>query len=431
MSLLTEDFSEAPYWNRGLGAFEPPPAEVPATADVAVVGGGYAGLSAALSLQRKGARAVVFEALGIGEGAAARAAGSLGHVPKATLADLKARYGESAALEVYREARQAREYVERLIREHQIQCGLRVGTRFVAAHSARAFERQRKSLPDLRATWGDVELLPRERQREAIGSDAFFGGVKIPNSATLQPALLHRGLARAAIGAGATVLARNPVAGVEPDGAGFRVTSAAGVCKARHVVLATNAEARIDLPALRALRRRMIAVPAFALATTEVSEETMSKVLPLNGPVSDTYKIINYIAPDDTGRRFIFSGRAGRSDGDLRTKAVRMFKYYRDRCPDLDGVRIAYCWTGRFAVTADWMPHIGVADGMHYVLGCNGVGIPMATYLGDKIADSIVDGVRERTVFDRPLPRLPLGGAENILFPLAVRGYEWRDWLFR
>lgn len=430
--LLASDFSEEPYWTVDLPPFQTTPASLPRRVDVAVIGGGFAGLSAALTLARHGRQVAILEGKTIGAGAAARAAGSLGHVPKASLVDLKKRYGDATAQAVYREARTAREYVEGLIQDFQIACNLRSGWRFVAAHSQRAFDRQRASMPTLRETWGAVELVERKDQHLVVGSDAFFGGVKIPQSATLQPALLQRGLASAALNAGAELFQNTLVTGIERAGGnGYRLATNVGSIEAEDIVLATNAETYIDNPVVKKLRQCLIVVPAFALATDEVPLEIMSRVLPIFGPVSDTYKIINYIAPNEDGRRFILSGRAGRSDGNLRSKAQRMFGYFRDRFPDLADVRVSNCWTGRFAVTADWVPHVGVAEGIHYVLGCCGTGIPMATYLGHKAADMIIDRRRNVTVFDRPLPTLPFMGLGEPLLPLAVRGYEFRDRHFR
>ncbi len=429
--MLSENFTTRPYWIDGLPDFPTSPPPPDRSFDVVVVGAGFAGLSAALTLARAGRSVVVLEAARIGDGAAARAAGSLSHVPKATLADLTAAYGADTAKAVYREAHAARAFVEGVIAEHGIACFLRTSPRFIAAHSPRAFARQAASIDVLRATWGDVTLVPREAQRRIIGSDAFHGGVRLPDSAILQPALFQRGLAAAAMAAGAAVLEDRRVTAIERQAGGYRVTTPKGEFTGRDVVLATNADTIAGPAITRPLGRRLISMPAFALATEEVAPEVMARVLPIGGPVSDTYKIINYIAPNEAGRRFIVSARAGRNEGDLRTKATRMFRYFTERFPDLAGIRVSHCWTGWMAMTGDWLPHLGSREGIHYVLGCNGTGIPMATYLGDRAARRILADGTPPSVFERPLPPLPMLGLGRHFYPLGVRYYALRDRLFR
>lgn len=429
--VLAAGFSTEPYWTDGLPPFAPPRRNIGERADVAVVGGGYAGLSAALTLARSGKSVAVFEATRVGSGASSRSAGSLGHVPKAGLADLKARYGESVAHRVYVEARQAREYVETLVREHQIDCGLRTSGRFIAAHSERAFAKLRDSLPELQDTWGAVELVPREAQRAVIGSDAYFGGLRLATAATLQPALLHRGLARAAVSAGAHVLQETRVTDISHDTSGFTVVTTAGAIKASAVVIATNAETGRETPTLRRLRRRMAVIPAYVVVTEPIAPDRIRRILPSNGPVSDTCKIIHYMAPNENGQRLVMSARAGRSDGGLHEKARRVFGYFAARFPDLQGVRVTHCWTGRFALPSDWIPHVGIEDGLYYVLGCCGTGVPMSTYLGHKLALKILGQDAGSTVFDRPLPPMSAWKRSPALLPLAVRAYDLRDRLFR
>ena len=429
--MLASGFSTEPYWTDGLAPFDPPPREIGRKVDVAIVGAGYAGLSAALTLARAGREVVVFEATRVGDGASSRSAGSLGHVPKAGLADLKARYGEAVAHRVYAEAREAREFVETLVREHQIECGLRTSGRFIAAHSPRAYARLEQSLPELRETWGAVELVPREKQRTVIGSDAFFGGLKLATAATLQPALLHRGLARAAVSAGARLLQETRATDIAPETSGFTVTTPAGTVHARDVVIATNAETGSETATLRRLRRRMAVIPAYVVVTEPIAADRMMRILPSQGPISDTYKILHYMAPNENQQRLVMSARAGRSDGGLREKARRVFGYFSERFPDLRGVRVTHCWTGRFALPSDLVPHIGIEDGLYYVLGCCGTGVPMSTYLGHKLALKILGQDGGATVFDRPLPAMSAWQRSPALLPLAVRAYALRDRLFR
>ena len=330
--------------------FVAPAAPTGDSIDVAVIGGGLAGLSAALTLARHGCHVTVFEAGRIGNGAAARSAGALGHVPKAGLAELTDLYGRSTALAVYREARQAREYVETLIREHRIECGLRISARFIAAHSPRAFARQRDNLDEPAKRPGEMwSLSPRDEQRREIGSDAFYGGIKLPNSATLQPALFQQGPApgppstpeplSCKVRGCSRSAARPAASGLSPaDGKPIAPSTS---------ILATNADTGTGPARFRALARRLIVNTClWRLQPRKLTAELMRRVLPIGGPVSDTYKIVHYIAPNETGRRFIISGRAGRADGGLAQKAERLFGYFADRFPDLAGVKVSHCWTG-------------------------------------------------------------------------------------
>jgi glycine/D-amino acid oxidase-like deaminating enzyme len=429
--VLAPGFSTEPYWTDGLPPFVAPQREVGHRVDAAVVGAGYAGLSAALTLARAGRNVAVFEAARVGTGASSRSAGSLGHVPKAGLADLKTRYGESVAHRVYAEAREAREYVETLVREHQIECGLRTSGRFIAAHSPRAYATLKRSLPELQDTWGAVELVPREKQRALVGSDAYFGGLSLATAATLQPALLHYGLARAAVSAGALLLQETRVTDIKSAATGFTVATAVGTVTARAVVIATNAETGRETATLSRLRRRMAVIPAYVAVTEPIAPERMMRILPNQGPISDTCKILHYMAPNENRQRLVMSARAGRSDGGLEEKARRIFGYFAARFPDLQGVRVSHCWTGRFAVSSDLIPHIGVEDGLYYVLGCCGTGVPMSTYLGHKLALKILRHDASSTVFDRRLPPMSAWKRAPGLLPLAVRAYDLRDRLFR
>ena len=196
------------------------------------------------------------------------------------------------------------------------------------------------------------------------------------------------------------------------------------------MVLATNAETGRETPTLRRLRQRMAVIPAFVVVTEPIAPGRMRRILPSNGPVSDTCKIIHYMAPNENGQRLVMSARAGRSDGGLHEKARRVFGHFAARYPDLEGVRVTHCWTGRFALPSDWIPHIGIEDGLHYVLGCCGTGVPMSTYLGHKLALKILRNIGS-TVFDRPLPPMSAWRRSPALLPLAVRAYDLRDRLFR
>lgn len=427
--VLSPDFSTTPFWTRNLPVFSASNGPLPKSVDVIVVGGGYAGLSAARTLAAAGRSVIVFEADQFGEGASSRSAGSLGHVPKAKLPDLISGYGENTARRLFEEARMAREFVEGLIATLGISCELETNGRFVAAHSEKAFARLRASFEAFKQSWGDIALVSPAEQRSEIGSDSFHGGIRISSSATVQPALLHRGLADAALRAGAYLRERTRVRDIRRASGVFEVDAGGETYTATEILIATNAETGRDTAEMRRLRRGLTIVPAFALVTEEMPISSLHGVLPNRRSFSDTFKILHYMAPVGQNR-LVMSGRAGRSDGDLRQKAERIFSYFRSRFPDLSNVRVSHCWTGRFALTQDWIPHVGQEEGVHYVLGCCGVGVPMSTYLGHKVALKILGSEDGDTAYDRPLPMIPYWPANNIFLPLAVRALGLRDRLF-
>lgn len=399
--------------------------------EVIVIGAGYAGLSAALRLAQDGIDVLVLEGNSIGDGASSRSAGSVGHIPKASLSDLKQAYGSRVASNVYREAVQARKFVEHLVSQHNIDCKLRSSPRFVGAHSQRSFRRLAENLAELQDTIGDVTLVQREEQEDAIGSSAFYGGLRVNNTATLQPALLHAGLAGAALSAGVRILQNCRVTAIDFDRDKYEISVDRGSFKCRKLVVATNAETGFTVRGLEKFARRLAVVPAFALATEPLPQYRIREILKTVDIFIDTYKILHYMAINESGDRFIMSGRAGFSDRDLKDKAEKIFSYFERRFPHLSGVGTTHCWTGKFAFTGDFIPHIGHTQGMHYVLGCCGTGITMATYLGNKVALQILGDPDGSTVFDRPLPPIALWRRTPTMLAAGIRTYSLYDRFFR
>jgi glycine/D-amino acid oxidase-like deaminating enzyme len=428
--VLSPRFSTEPYWTQALTPVAPEKTQLPEAVDVIVVGAGYAGLSVARTLARNGRSVIAFDAGRPGGGASSRSAGSLGNLPKAKLAQLTARYGDEVARAVYREARLAREFVEKVIREEDIDCDLQMRGRVVAAHSSRSYAKLEAGFPTFRDTMGPVELLAPDRQRAEIGSDAFHGVLVVESSATLQPAMFQHGLAAAAMRAGAHLAHQTRVTDIQRNNGTFEVTAGERRYRAAHVVIATNAETGRDTAVMRRLRRRLTLVPAYALTTEPLRPGVMERVLPKRRSFSDTFQILHYMAPAGPDR-LVMSGRAGRSDGDLQTKARRLFGYFRDRFPALADAQVSHCWTGTFALTDDWVPHIGMEEGVHYMLGCCGVGVPMSTYLGHRIALKILGQQDEPSAYERPLPTIPYWPANNLFLPAAVRAFSLRDRLLR
>lgn len=233
-ALFAPDFKEQPYWWEAAPPPDAMPAPLPDGIDVAIIGGGYAGLSAALELRRQGVAVAVIEAERIGYGASSRNGGMVSGGLKLASGELSQRFGAERAQAIVEEAAQSLPFIENLIQREGIECHYVRSGRFVGAHAPSHYRDLESRVDTIRTLTGmRVEMLPRERQREEIGSDHYCGGMLAEAYGSLHPALYHQGLAAAARQAGAVVIDGTRVTGVRRASDGMRITTARGEFRAR------------------------------------------------------------------------------------------------------------------------------------------------------------------------------------------------------
>lgn len=402
-SVLASDFKEEPHW----WTTAPRPAEsataVPGRADVAVIGSGYTGLSAALTLARGGRDVVVFEAGPAGYGGSSRNAGFIGKTLKHSFSNLLDGHGDNYAIAVYREMQAAYDCVVNLIRDEQIDCQLEVRGRYMAANSASHYENMARELDIKRKHLGDAfEMVPREEQHREIGTDTFHGGAVIPDLGALHPGLYQLGLLDRARSAGATVIDHTPVVSITNNEQHFSVATPRGSIETRDVVIATNGYTGSATPWQQ---RRVIPFRGFMVGTEELPEETLSRLFPNSRVTHDFNNNLLFMRRAPDKRRLLLGGLTGTMSDNLPVMAKRLQAKIAATFPDLANVRISRAWNGYCAGTFDLYPHTGVHDGMHYALGYCFAGVPMGTYLGDKMAKRILGSANSETIFsERPFP---------------------------
>src|SRR5579862_393622 len=237
------DYAPRPYWWE---AYEPAAgelAEIPREARVAIVGGGYAGLAAALEFAKHGIDAVVLERGALGVGASTRNGGSVSggvNVGK-SFSGRAAEVDPDRAQRLLSDASDAFALTERLIQEEAIECSWQKRGRFVGAWTPDHYAAQAKRLASLNdAAQSGAAMVPRERQRDEIASDYYYGGMVVERSASLHPALYYKGLLDACRRRGIAVCAEASVESIARDGASWRVTTSRGEIEAGDVVIATN-----------------------------------------------------------------------------------------------------------------------------------------------------------------------------------------------
>ena len=426
------DFKTSPFWWE---AYRPAVGDlvmVPTTARVAIVGGGYAGLSAALELSKHGIDAVVFEKGALGEGASTRNGGAVsGGVNVGKSFSGKAVETDPArAARMLSDAYDAFALVERLIEDERIDCFWQKRGRFQGAWTPAHFAYQQSRLASLNdSAQSGAYMVPRERQRAEIASDYYYGGMVVERSASIHPALYYKGLLDACRRRGIAVCADASVDGIARSRAGWRVTTSRGATEAGDVVIATNGYTGALTPRLR---RRIVPIASHIIATEELPEDLARSLVPNGRTLSDTKRVLCYYRMSPDGKRMVFGGRARFTQADPLLCARVLYTYMTERFPQLKGVRVTHGWTGNTAFTLDALPHVGEDEGMHYALGCNGSGIAMMTYLGYQTARKIARAANYACAFDSPdFPDHALYNGNPWFLPLIGSYYRLRDRLDR
>ncbi len=426
--VLTPDWKPTPLW-WDEAPLAPADAPVPETAEAAVIGGGYCGLMAALTLARHGVSVVVLEAEDPGFGASTRNHGHIGGGGKLP-AGLDKLVGPERAQLIKEDAVRATEFVRDLIRGEALDVDYAQRGRFIAAHSRKAFEGLLRRAETFRSDLGlTVNVVQEQEQRSEIGSDYYFGGITVEEAAALQPAKLYRGLRRLAEAAGAVVCGRARVTGIAHKPGGYRLQTVRGTVDAQTVIAATNAYTG---PVMPELRRRLIPVTATMIATEELPPEVAHDVLPRNRTGGDTKRALYAFRRSPDGRRIVFAGRARFREIDERASSLILHRFMCEVWPQLAPFRISHGWKGYVGFTFDFLPHMGDQDGIHYAAGCQGSGVTTMTYLGHQIALKILGRQDRPCGFDGArFPTLPTYTGRPWFLPAVGGYYRLRDTLDR
>ncbi|TDV57215.1 NAD(P)/FAD-dependent oxidoreductase [Actinophytocola oryzae] len=377
--------------------------ELPARADVVVVGAGLTGLSTALHLARAGVDVALLEANTVGWGASGRNGGMATPGLAVGFPSAVHRYGATRAVAMFRAYNDAIDTVEDLVAAEEIDCSFeRPGRLSLAAkpgHYA-AFERAAELMRSLAGQ--DVTLVPRSALHEEIGSDHYHGAMVDPLGAAVHVGRLTAGLARAAVRRGVSIHERCRVVEL----AGRDVRTDLGTVRAGRVVVATSGYTGALTPWLR---RRIVPVGSFVVVTEPLDGTTVAGLLPNRRVASDSRRLLHYfrITPDN---RLLFGGRArfalSDRDSDLRSGRI-LLRDLTTVFPQLSGVRVDYCWGGLVDMTLDRMVHAGERDGIHYSVGYSGHGVQMATHMGKVMAQVLTGDVSANIWRDLPFRAVP------------------------
>lgn len=415
-----------PYW------WEAAPREIasgmalPQRVDVVVIGAGYAGLSAALTLARAGRSVLVCEAGPPGFGASSRSGGMIGHGHRLSYAKLIEKYGEVQAKALILEGMASLDFVKALIAENAIAAELAPVGRLRGAWTTADYDTMGREADLLRRNVGlPVDVIQKSEMRREISTDCYQGGLIFHSHGGLHPALFQQGLLAAARKAGAVVIGHNPVTALERNLDGFRVLTPTGSIEARDVIAATNGYAG---PPLTPLARRVVPIPSFLIATEELGENRVRELIPSQRMIVETREKHLYYRPSPDGKRIILGGRAALHPIELNGAGERLRRELVGIFPSLADVGLSHVWTGNVAMTRSDLPGIGRRDGIWYAMGCNGSGVALMPYLGHKVALKLLGRPEGATAFDTiPFTAVPFYDGRPWFLPLMTLSFRLRD----
>ena len=391
-----------------------PPLDGDVRADVVVVGGGFTGLSAALHLAQMGAKVVLLEAEEPGWGASGRNGGQVNPGLKHDPDTVERHFGVDLGRRMNALAGAAPGFVFELIDRHGIACEARRNGTLRAAVREKHAAHVKSSAQQWIRRGAPVELLEGAALAAVVGTDRYVAAMWDRRGGDLNPLSYARGLARAALRAGAAVHGGSRALSLTGAGAGWTVRTDSGTATAGNVVLATNGYTDGLWPGLR---RTIVPLFGAMAATSRLPEALAQTLMPRRAVLYESGAVTVYYRID-SGQRLLIGGRGPMHEISSTSAIPHLAAYAEKLWPGLRGVAWTHAWGGRLAMTRDQYPHVHEpAPGIMACLGYNGRGIAMATTLGAQIAKRIR---QPESDFDMPITGLKTIGL-HALWPLAVR----------
>jgi glycine/D-amino acid oxidase-like deaminating enzyme len=364
-------------------AIAAPPLDGDRRTSVAVIGGGFTGISAALHLAERGVDVTLLEAHQPGWGASGRNGGHVNPGLKYDPDDIERDFGPDLGARMVAFSGNAPQVVFDLVRTNQIQCEARQGGTLRAAYSASNAAQLRGSAEQNILRGLPVTLLEGDAAREMTGTPRYLAAMLDRRGGSVNPLGYARGLAEAATRAGARIHGGSAVANIARRDGGWAVATPSGTVHAEKLVLATNAYTDDIWPKLR---RSVVPVFSGIVATEPLPSEMVARILPNGAVLYENGQITVYYRVDVEGR-LVMGGRSPMRDGVSFDTLGWLIRYTERLWPELRGVRWTHAWNGQLAVTTDHYPHFHEpAEGVLISLGYNGRGVAMATTMGGEIA---------------------------------------------
>ncbi len=404
---------------------------VPEKVDLAIIGGGYTGLSAARTIAKQGLKVAVLEAETIGWGASSRNGGMTLTGLKPSMHTIINKYGRDLAKRLFQASIDSIDTVEQIIDEENINCGFARSGYLLVANKPKQFDALKESVDFYAKEFNyKVRLVHPQDLRSEIGSGLYHGGLVDEICGGLNPAQYVTGLAGAAEKAGALLCARARVNRLRRAGNRFVLETERGNVNAESVFVATSGYTG---SVVKKLQKKIIPIGSFIIATEKLPDDLLHQLNPNNRMIVDYKHYLNYFRLWD--KRLIFGGRAAffpENKNTIARSAEILRREMIEVHPQLKDVNVEFVWGGTLDFAFDMMAHVGQVDGIYYSLGYAGHGVALSTHLGKTVAVAIMNGnINEHPFAQLNFPSAPLGlyNGSPWFLPFAGAWHKILDWV--
>ncbi|MDA5095673.1 FAD-dependent oxidoreductase [Aliiroseovarius sp. KMU-50] len=408
-----------------------PSVEGELTTEVAIVGGGYTGLSAALHLAQEGVSCTVLEAHVPGWGASGRNGGfCMGGGDKAGPSAIARRFGETAARTYFQTQKASVDLVAQILDTHGIDADTHSKGELLLAHRPQAVAALHQEADD----WTSLGETPRFIPKSALCDEGmggnFHAGLVLPLGFALNPGKYVSGLAEAADNAGADIYTNSPVKNIGQENGRYVLTTPKGLVTARKLIMATNGYSSDDLP--NWLRGRYLPVQSNIIVTRPLTDDEIAQQgWHTDFMAYDSRNLLHYfrLLPD---RRFLLGMRGNiaatpTKQDDMRARTARDLA---QMFPAWKKVETPYFWSGLISMSRDLLPYIGPLGGLGNAwagMNYHGNGVSVATWAGQQLARMAMGQPAGSDVHASPLARFPFAGLRRSYLRPAFWAYRLKD----